>query len=45
MPDLNLGVVVLTNQQSGGAFQSLTYRVLDHYMNAPATDWTAAFKK
>lgn len=45
VPDLNLGVVVLTNQQSGGAFQSLTYRVLDHYMNAPATDWTAAFKK
>jgi CubicO group peptidase (beta-lactamase class C family) len=45
VPDLNLGVVVLTNQQSGGAFQSLTYRILDHYMNAPATDWTAAFKK
>lgn len=45
VPDLNLGVVVLTNQQSGGAFQSLTYRVLDHYMNAPATDWIAAYKK
>ncbi len=45
VPDLNLGVVVLTNQQSGGAFQSLTYRILDHYMNAPATDWVAAFKK
>ena len=45
VPDLNLGVVILTNQQSGGAFQSLTYRILDHYMNAPATDWIAAFKK
>ena len=45
VPDLNLGVVVLTNQQSGGAFQSLTYRILDHFMNAPATDWIAAFKK
>ncbi|HWN99667.1 MAG TPA: serine hydrolase [Blastocatellia bacterium] len=45
MPELNLGVVVLTNQQSGGAFQSLTYRILDHYMNAPATDWVAAFRK
>ena len=45
VPDLNLGVVVLTNQQSGGAFQSLTYRILDHYINAPATDWVAAFKK
>ena len=45
VPDLNLGVVVLTNQQSGGAFQALTYRILDHYMNAPGTDWTAAFRK
>lgn len=45
VPELNLGIVVLTNQQSGGAFQSLTYRILDHYMNAPATDWIAAFKK
>lgn len=45
VPDFNLGVVVLTNQQSGGAFQSLTYRILDHYMSAPVTDWTAAFKK
>ena len=45
VPDLSLGVVVLTNQQSGGAFQSMTYRILDHFMNAPATDWVAAFKK
>src|SRR4029078_13459731 len=45
VPDLNLGVVVLTNQQSGGAFQSVPYRILDHFMNAPATDWIAAFKK
>ena len=45
VPDLNLGVVVLTNQQSGGAFQSLTYRILDHFMKVPATDWIAAFKK
>lgn len=45
VPDLNLGIVVLTNQQSGGAFQSMTYRILDHYMNAPATDWVAGFKK
>ena len=44
MPDIKLGVVVLTNQESGGAFQSLTYRILDHYLGAPATDWTSAFK-
>ena len=45
VPDLNLGVVVLTNQQSGGAFQSLTYRILDHYTNSPTTDWISGFKK
>lgn len=45
VPDLNLGIVVLTNQQSGGAFQSLTYEILDHYMKAPDTDWVAAFKR
>jgi CubicO group peptidase (beta-lactamase class C family) len=45
VPDLNLGIVVLTNQQSGGAFLSLTYRIMDHFMNAPAADWIAAFKK
>jgi CubicO group peptidase (beta-lactamase class C family) len=44
-PDINLGVVVLTNQQAGGAFQSLTYRILDYYMKAPDFDWVAAYKK
>jgi hypothetical protein len=28
VPDLSRGVVILTNQQSGGAFQALTYRIL-----------------
>lgn len=45
VPDLNLGVVVLTNQQAGGAFQALTFRILDHYLNAPAMDWIAGYKK
>jgi CubicO group peptidase (beta-lactamase class C family) len=45
VPDLKLGLVVLTNQQAGGAFQSLTYHILDHFMNAPATDWVASYKK
>ena len=45
IPDLNLGVVVLTNQEAGGAFQSITYHILDHYLGVPATDWTTAFRK
>jgi len=43
IPDLRLGVVVLTNQESGEAFNSITYHVLDHYMGAPAWDWLAGF--
>jgi CubicO group peptidase (beta-lactamase class C family) len=44
VPEQNLGVVILTNAESGGAFDSLLYHVLDHYFGAPKTDWVAAFK-
>jgi len=43
VPDLQLGVVVLTNQESGGMFNSVTYRILDSYMHAPETDWVRVF--
>jgi CubicO group peptidase (beta-lactamase class C family) len=39
VPDLRLGVAVLTNQETGAAFEALTYRVLDHYLGVPPTDW------
>jgi len=46
VPRLHLGVVVLTNQQSGAAFQAITYRVLDAYLHPGAkTDWIAAYDK
>jgi CubicO group peptidase (beta-lactamase class C family) len=44
VPDENLGVVVLTNAEEGGAFDSILYHVLDHYFNLPPTDWIAAYK-
>ncbi len=44
VPDENLGVVVLTNAEEGGAFDSILYHVLDHYFHLPPTDWIAAFK-
>ncbi len=44
IPELKLGVVVLTNQESGGAFNAITYYVLDQYLNAPPHDWLTAFK-
>jgi hypothetical protein len=44
VPEENLAVVVLTNAEEGGAFDSIVYHLLDHYLNLPPTDWTAAFK-
>jgi hypothetical protein len=44
VPQENLGVVVLTNAEEGGAFDSILYHVLDYYFHLPATDWIAAFK-
>lgn len=43
LPKLNLGVIVLTNQESGAAFQAITRTVLDHYLGAPPKDWVAAY--
>jgi hypothetical protein len=43
LPQRNLGVVVLTNQESGEAFNAITYHVLDHYMDAPPWDWLSGY--
>ena len=43
VPDANLGVVVLTNQEVGAAFQAVTMRVLDAFLNMPPVDWVAAY--
>ncbi|MGB3460385.1 MAG: serine hydrolase [Rhodanobacter lindaniclasticus] len=46
VPSLKLGVVVLTNQQSGAAFNAVTYRVLDAYLDpSRKTDWVAVYEK
>jgi CubicO group peptidase (beta-lactamase class C family) len=45
IPDLNVGVAVLTNQESGEAFDSIAYRVLDYYLGAPAFDWIDGYTK
>jgi CubicO group peptidase (beta-lactamase class C family) len=45
VPDINLGVVVLTNQEEGGAFSSISWRIVDSYINAPSTDWTKAYSE
>lgn len=45
VPELKLGVVVLTNQQSSGAYWSIINHVLDYYMQNPSFDWLAGYKK
>lgn len=44
LPDLKLGIVVLTNQEEPGAFQAITYLLLDHYLGAAAPDWIGAIR-
>jgi len=44
VPEENLGVVVLTNAEETGAFDSILYHILDHYFKLPPADWIAAFK-
>ncbi len=45
VPDLELGIVVLTNQESGEAYNSVIYAVLDHAMGFQPTDWAQAYLK
>jgi CubicO group peptidase (beta-lactamase class C family) len=44
VPDLNLGVVILTNQEESAAHGAIANSVVDHYLGAPAVDWVAAFR-
>ena len=43
LPELRLGVAVLTNQESGAAFNAIAYRVLDHYLGAKAPDYPGIY--
>lgn len=39
IPELKLGVLVFTNQQSGAAMESVGNQILDAYLRAPRRDW------
>ncbi len=45
IPELKLGVAVLTNQESDEAFESIVYYVLDQYIGGAKTDWLSGYKK
>jgi CubicO group peptidase (beta-lactamase class C family) len=43
VPEENLGMIVLTNQEESGAFSSILYHILDYYLGAVQTDWISAY--
>ncbi|MGE5295011.1 MAG: serine hydrolase [Solirubrobacterales bacterium] len=45
IPDLDLGVAVLTNQESAAAHSAIAWHVLDQYLSAPPVDWIAGYKE
>ena len=44
LPEIGLGVSVLTNQESGEAFNAIVQSVFDAYLGATDTDWVAAYQ-
>lgn len=44
-PELNLGIVVLTNQQSGAAFSAITNTIKDSYLGIPYTNYVELYSK
>jgi len=45
IPELNLGVLVLTNQENGGAIEAIGGQILDAYVGAPDRDWVSIAKE
>lgn len=43
IPELRLGIIVLTNQQSGSAFRSITNTIVQGYLGKPKKDWVSFF--
>ncbi len=45
IPELKLGIIVFTNQQSGAAFYSISNTIKDSYIGVHGNDWTDFYKK
>ncbi|SFF28754.1 serine hydrolase [Spirosoma endophyticum] len=43
LPELRLGIIVFTNQQSGAAFSAVTNTIKDSYLGLPPTDWVKVY--
>jgi CubicO group peptidase (beta-lactamase class C family) len=45
VPALNLGIVVMVNQEAGGIRDAVIFHVLDEYLGRATTDWIGAYAK
>ncbi|GAB2537714.1 serine hydrolase [Spirosoma aerophilum] len=43
IPELQLGIIVFTNQQVGAAFSAITNTIKDSYLGLPPTDWITVY--
>lgn len=43
IPELQLGIIVLTNQQSGAAFSAITNTIKDSYLNIKSDDYVTQY--
>ena len=43
LPELNLGIIVLTNQQSGAAFRAISNTIKDSYIGITSEDYVAKY--
>jgi CubicO group peptidase (beta-lactamase class C family) len=43
IPELRLGIVVLTNQEVTAAHSAIVNTVIDHYLGGPDADWVSAY--
>ncbi|MFA8341965.1 MAG: serine hydrolase domain-containing protein [Rhodothermaceae bacterium] len=44
IPEQKLGIAIFTNQQSGSAFNALTYFIMEHFFNKPHEDYVETYK-
>ena len=45
IPDIKLGIVILTNQQSGAAFSTITNTIKDSYLGVEDRDWLKTYSE
>lgn len=45
LPELNLGIMVLTNQQSGAAFSAISNTIKDGYLGVTGLNWVKSFSE